>query len=534
MKALFSLLALLVAAPAAQAQAPIERVVVFGDRAQVTRKADVKCVAGRARVEFFPLPLALDERTVRAEATDGAEAVGTTLSQAPLAPDLDARRAALKARVDALAAELAAGRAKSARVGRQEQLGERYGQYTEQVLREGFRNPRPDPGLWGRTLDQLRADRVAARTARIALEAELQRLGDEHAVAQRELARLGPGTEGRGRKVEVAVDCRQATRTTVRLAYVVAGASWRPEYDLRFQPRGEAVAGPGDVELGISAVIAQSTGEDWTDARLVLSSARPWLGVQAPTPRAISVYTQKVPEQKVLVQAQEKREALAGGEAGGGRRAATDATVADAGTAVTLTLPRPVTVRADGRPYWVPVDTIKAAATAKLVALPAHSPFVYQVVQLKNPAGYPLLAGPVHLYRRGAYMGDDQLEHAGPGAPLEISLGIDSTFRLERGPKKEVNGRPGFLSDTRHLQRVYEIVLRSGARAPAEIEVREQIPVSKNAVIKVALAEKLTTAGYVVDRERGLVTWPVQLKPGGESRLDLAYTVDLPEDWKLR
>ena len=33
---------------------------------------------------------------------------------------------------------------------------------------------------------------------------------------------------------------------------------------------------------------------------------------------------------------------------------------------------------------------------------------------------------------------------------------------------------------------------------------------------------------------RGLVTWPVQLKPGGESRLDLAYTVDLPEDWKLR
>ncbi|MEZ4468654.1 MAG: DUF4139 domain-containing protein [bacterium] len=299
---------------------------------------------------------------------------------------------------------------------------------------------------------------------------------------------------------------------------------------MRFTETG----GGGEVELVTSALIQQATGEDWTDARVVLSSARPWLGVQAPTPRPVAVYTEKVGESKVLVQAQEKRESLAAGETTITRRPAAAADVADAGTAVTLTLPRPVTIRADGEPYWIPIDAVKAPGQAKRVAFPAQQPFVYQVVQLKNPAGYPLLAGPLHVYRNGAYMGDTALDHAGPGAPLEISLGVDSTFRVERGPRKEANQRPGFLSDTRHLARAYEIIIRSGARAAAEVEIREQIPVSKNAAIRVELGTKGTTAGYRLEPETGLVTWPLQVPAGAERRLDLAYTVHLPEDWKLQ
>ena len=51
----------------------------------------------------------------------------------------------------------------------------------------------------------------------------------------------------------------------------------------------------------------------------------------------------------------------------------------------------PVSVAADGRPIWSPVDVVEAAATAKLVAAPKIDEHVYQVVALKNPAAYALL-----------------------------------------------------------------------------------------------------------------------------------------------
>lgn len=516
----------------AHAGPPVDRVVVYGDRAQVTRKAEVTCTGGTARVAFFPLPLALDERTVRAEATGKAEAVGTTLSTEPLEADRDERAKAARDALEAAQAELRRLEAALARVRTRRGQVDRYEPYLQQAMGEGVRNLKPDLVGWTQALDRLRQGRIEANAQSLDLEVKLRK-------AHRDVERLGaraalldPQNEKRGRRVEVAVDCKGDATTTVRLAYVVPGATWQPEYDLRFTPAGSGKTGPGQAELVVSAVVTQSTGEDWTEAQLVLSSARPWLGVQAPEPAPIQVYTVKVGEEKVLVQAQEKREEMKAG-AGAMTRAPAEANVSDAGTAVTLTLPRRVTVRADGRPYWMPVDSVTGKAEARLVAVPAHTPFVYQVIKLDNPAGYPLLAGRLHTYRRGTYVGDTQLEHAGPGAPLEVSLGVDSELRVERGPRKERNKRPGMLSDTRHLERVYEVVVKNGG-VDAEVEVREQIPVSKNAALKVEIVTAETTPGFGHDTVRGLLTWPVKIAQGRETKVNLAYTVHLPEDWKIQ
>ena len=84
-----------------------------------------------------------------------------------------------------------------------------------------------------------------------------------------------------------------------------------------------------------------------------------------------------------------------------------------------LTLPHPVTVVADGRPVWAPVDVVETQATVKLVATPKLDEHVYQVAALKNPAAYPLLEGRVRSYRGGSYVGDSRLRHQGVGAPFE-------------------------------------------------------------------------------------------------------------------
>ncbi|MCA9548366.1 MAG: DUF4139 domain-containing protein, partial [Myxococcales bacterium] len=266
---------------------------------------------------------------------------------------------------------------------------------------------------------------------------------------------------------------------------------------------------------------------------LVLSSAKPWLGVVAPMPAPLRIYGSKGSDQKVLVQATEKRERA---EAGGGAKADTGpagAALDDKGQSITLTLPHKADIAADGRPYWAPVDSRSTRGEVKLVAVPKKTPYVYQVVAFENPAPYPLMAGRVHTWRNGTFVGDTWLEHKGPGAPIEASLGIDEAFRAEREVIKDSSRDPGFLSSTRTLPRELAFTLKSRTRTAATVELRENIPVSKVDDIKVKLDKEQTTKGYALDSLTGLLTWPVKLSGNGEAEVKLGYRIELPEDWKI-
>ena len=80
--------------------------------------------------------------------------------------------------------------------------------------------------------------------------------------------------------------CLLAALAPPRLRGCVGGARWRPRYDLR----GDAAT--GEVELALSAMVSQTTGEDWSGAALTLSTAQPSLGVTAPELEPFWLYEQ--------------------------------------------------------------------------------------------------------------------------------------------------------------------------------------------------------------------------------------------------
>jgi uncharacterized protein (TIGR02231 family) len=320
---------------------------------------------------------------------------------------------------------------------------------------------------------------------------------------------------------------------TVSLSYVVPGATWQPEYDLDFAPRTRgSKVGPGTARLTVGAVVRQTTGEDWSNVRLSLSTARPKLGTEAPLPAPLLVDGYEHKRDKVLVQAQERREQIAGG-GGAGSAGPGSATLDDKGNAFVLTLPNRVTVAADGRPIWAPVDLVEGQAVTKLVTAPKLDEHVYQVIALKNPAAYPLLEGRVRSYRAGSYVGDAQLRYRGVGEPIEVSLGIDEEIKVERKVLDEKTKDPSLLGSTRHLVRATRVILTNRAAAAETVELRENVPVSQADEVKVEIAGKQTTGGYVLDGARGFVTWSISLKSGEQRNVDLGYVIHLPESWQL-
>jgi uncharacterized protein (TIGR02231 family) len=511
----------------------IDAVVVFSDRARVTRTRAARCENGKAAALFEHLPDALDARTLRGEVREAAEVIGVASDRVPTDEPADPRARSLEAERLKVEAATRAAEAQRAEVNAELERLDAYQSVLGTTLAEEMRNPKPATAAWGASVEGLRARRAALTAERRKIDVTLRGLRRDADRLARELGHLGAGGAARGaRNVTVTIDCRALGQVTAGLSYVVPGAAWQPEYDLDFSPAGRAKVGPGTARLTVGAVVRQSTGEDWTDARLLLSTARPKLGAEAPVPAPLVVDGYAHEQGKVLVQAQERREQLAAG--GGGRAAGpTAAALDDKGNAFVLTLPHRATIPADGRPVWTPVDVVEAQAAAKLVVTPKLDEHVFQIVTLKNPAAYPLLDGRVRSYRAGSYVGDAHLPYRGVGEPLEVSLGVDDEIKVERQTLEEKDRASALLSSTKQIARAYRAVVTNRAAGPATVELRDNLPVSKIADVRVELQGAGTTSGYKLDAERGFVTWSVALAPAERKNVDLSYTIRLPDDWQV-
>ncbi len=78
---------------------------------------------------------------------------------------------------------------------------------------------------------------------------------------------------------DLVIDCEVASpgELTFEITYIVGGASWHPEYTVRY------IEELDEVELTYAARISQSTGEDWNAVDVLLSTASPHVGAAPPT-----------------------------------------------------------------------------------------------------------------------------------------------------------------------------------------------------------------------------------------------------------
>ena len=515
------------------AASEIQTVVVFADRAEVTRARIVPCKNGRAEGRFSELSVQLDVRTLRGRGSSRARVLGTSHRTVTLDGDPKGRQGELQVehqavldRITGLQAELAVLEDRVKNAGA-------FAGYLSPLMAEGFRDPKASPAAWTQALEFIEKDQIEARTQAVDLKARarVEERKAEHLKARLQAA--GGAAPIQAIEAVVAVECKGVNQVRIALSYVIPGATWRPEYDLRFQPPKKSKVGKGTVQLTVSAVVQQSTGEDWDEVQLMLSTAKPKLGIEAPYPATLWVNGYEEETGKVMVQGQERREELKASSGKSGRGPAS-AELEDGGQSFVLELPHKVTVKADGRPYWMPVDEITARGTARLAAVPKVSPYVYQALKFENPAAYPLLKGTLHTFRGSAYVGDAPLAYAAPGEPMEVSLGIDENLRVERTIQTEKDRKPGIFGGNQRFERHYRIRVHNRTRRRQTIEVRENIPVSKDEAIEVEMNQEKTSKGAKVDALRGFVAWPLKVRAGKSSAVDLAYTIAFPKDWQVR
>ncbi|MGW4856803.1 mucoidy inhibitor MuiA family protein [Streptomyces sp. NPDC004288] len=499
---------------------PVTAVTCLEDRAHVERTAVVDLEAGVRRLRLGPVGALAADRTLHAELSCDhpatvldARIVRTWTPRPPATPaenDSPLRRRAHALEEERLAAEHRRDRLRA----RLDLLGRLAADLLREIA-EGAGLGESEGPRWGRELDRVDAERdqygeelrtVEARSAELHVELGAVRRALE--LAEEEPAELVA-------HVELTVEASVAGPARLRVSHLSPCALWRPAY--RAALDGESLT------VETEAVVWQRTGEDWTDVRLTLSTARSALATDPPrlTEDRLTLRDRGAAERRTIdVEVREEEIATLGPAPVVGLPG-----VDDGGEARVLHAPAPVSVPSDGRAHRVPLSSFTTAASSEHACSPELSPLVTQVVRSDNRSGHALLAGPVDLVRGGGFTGRGSLDFTAPGAAFELAFGSRDDHRVVR-ETEESRDTTGLTQRTVVTRTVRLHVSRfspPGEQGDRVIVLRERIPVSEVSAVEVRLREEACSpAPASVDAE-GIVRWDVPLPPGGRRTVTLVY-----------
>ena len=339
----------------------LDRVTVYSGQALVERVFTVEATEpGPLTAEIGPLPLALEVSSFQTK-VEGGDAVIQGVETRIVTGDalemgerdrLRARLAELSQQRRELESELAsieAGQKMVASV------------IASLAAREGGVNVL-EAAVSGESLDALFSfvrDRSAELDGELAAyEASRLRLDQEIAEVREQLGGESGAPLRRYHLGRIQVWAERPGPIQLRASYLIAGASWMPTYDVRVAPDLTGVT------VGLVAELRQRTGEDWSEAEILLSTSTPSVGLDPPE-LPLRVYEALSARRPSAALGAEMRglgniemDSLAGGASEPSWAAYKDAYLAapevqiqDLGLSALFQLPDRKTIRGDGEPY---------------------------------------------------------------------------------------------------------------------------------------------------------------------------------------
>ncbi|QGV82000.1 DUF4139 domain-containing protein [Streptomyces ficellus] len=498
---------------------PVTAVTCLEDRAHVERTTVLDLAAGVQRLRLGPVGALAVDRSLHAELTGGHPAtvldVRIVRTWTPRGPLPSAADSALRRRVHGLEEERLVLEQRRDRL--RTRLG-LLGRLTADLLREigeGAGSGETEGARWSGELDRLDGERDTYGERLRAAEARLAALDAELGASRRALDDAEEQPAELVGHIELTVDAAEAGRAGLRLTHLTPCALWRPAY--------RAVLDGDSLTLETDAMVWQRTGEDWSDVRLTLSTARSASATEPPRLGEDRLTLEdRSPEERRTVHVELREEEI--GDLGPAPVQGLPG-VDDGGEARVLHSPAPVSVRADGRAHRVPLSAFTTEARSEYACTPELSPLVTRVVRCDNRSGHALLAGPVDLVRGGGFGGRSTLDFTAPGAPVELAFGSCDDHRVVRETEesRDVAGLSQRTVVTRTVRLHLSRFSAPGEQAGRTVVVRERIPVSEVAAVEVRVREDACSPPPGPVDAEGLVRWDVLLPPGGHRTITLVY-----------
>lgn len=520
------------------ATSAIDTVTVYPDGATVTRIITIDLPSGDSTLVAKDFPLGLDTSSIRVEGEGGAKlTIGTIDARPPRAapvnlPELDKRIEALNDQRADLQGAIDSANARR-------KFAEHFAEASPAGIGEkGEARPIAE---WRAAFAAVGEEIASADTAIRDATRKLREI--DRQIAELEVERKAKPPS----KLEVRMDvaAAAATKATLRVSYNVRNARWLQLYDARLDT-GAKDRKP-QLELVRRAEITQSTGEDWSNVALGVSTVRiarggsaPELGSlvaqypQPPRPTALGTASDLARPAPVPRQMQTPSFAAKVAESPEPReRADEQQAVAEIGDfQATFKIPGRVSLGATEGAKSLRIASMTVPADLAVRAAPVIDPTAFLEASFKQTDDATLLPGKVAIYRDGVFVGRGKLSASVKDDIVRLGFGADDKVKIERAVVKRNEGSAGLLVTTSKTdERSFKTTVRNGHDFPIRVAIEDQLPVSENEDIVVEMLPATTppTASNIRDR-RGVLEWSFDAKPGEARDINFAWRIRWPKD----
>ncbi len=263
----------------------VAAVTVYPNSALVTREVDVPEGPGTLELTVTPLPPTTVNSSLYTEGTEGIRVLTTRFRTRPILEDTreDVRKQQDELKQLQLAKERMESEIKAIQ-DNDKTLTKMEGFMAVtmvQATEKGSLNSESAINL----SKHIRDSRLSTAKELVDLKQKVQENQEQSDFGRRKLQELSSGIVRTERDAVIVVQKANAAAGKVRLNYLVDSVSWRPQYKLR---AGKTNA--EKVQLEYLAAVAQQTGEDWSNVKLVLSTAQPTLNAAPPDLQTLQVH----------------------------------------------------------------------------------------------------------------------------------------------------------------------------------------------------------------------------------------------------
>ncbi len=336
-------------------------------------------------------------------------------------------------------------------------------------------------------------------------------------------------------EIEFVVTSEEDKKADVVISYLATNAGWTPYYDLRAEDI------ESDIEFTYRAKVWQGTGADWKRVNLTISTGNPNVGAQVPAlnPWYVNIYAPQAYRGRAKSEAyddyEQKPAAMASGyvaEMDKSSRAmnsmqtsASFTTITSNSVSTEFKISIKYDIASDNQPVEVVMQKQRLKASYKYVAIPKLEAAAYLQADIIDWMQYSLLSGESNIYFKGTFVGNGYIDPALANDTLQLSLGRDNAITVKRDQVKDFC-KTSVFGVKKSTSKAYEITIVNTKKKAINIEVYDQVPLTQNADLEVAVEE---LSGATQDAATGKVTWKMTVEPEKTEKRQLRFTVKYPK-----
>lgn len=342
---------------------------------------------------------------------------------------------------------------------------------------------------------------------------------------QQQLDSQGTNLNQPAGEIELTLQAKAYSSVELNLTYIANNAGWSPVYDIRAKDL------KSNIDLAYRANVYQSTGLDWKNVKLTLSTANPAEGGTKPELFAqyLSVFEPVVIQSKNIrmMKSENAPQAMAMDAVPLNEVATTASFVNTVQTtlAINFDISIPYTIPSGGIAELVDIQNHSLSSSFKYYSVPKFDKDAFLTAIITDWEKYNLLPGTANVYFEGTFVGKTDIANGEAKDSLLISMGRDKKIISKRETIEEFKSRKNIGSNIRESFG-YRITLRNTKNEPISIVMEDQLPISQDSRIEVELEDAI---GADFNRETGKLTWKLILQPLENKEILLKYSVKYPK-----